>query len=64
MRYLARGAELNPVMSFLWLRMRGRLAVLVDPTHVQTGQTELQKDQSKGSIMKTPNNPQNVTEEK
>jgi hypothetical protein len=40
------------------------LTILVDPTNVQTGQTELQKDESIGSIMKTPNNPKNVAEEK
>jgi hypothetical protein len=42
----------------------GRLTILVDATNVQTGKTELQKNESIGSIMNTPNNPENVAEEK
>jgi hypothetical protein len=44
--------------------MRGRLTILVDSANVQTGQTELQTNESIGSIMKTPNYPENVAEEK
>jgi hypothetical protein len=44
--------------------MRGRLAILVDATNVQTGQTELQKNECIGSIMKTPHYPENIAEEK
>jgi hypothetical protein len=40
------------------------LTILVDPTDVQTGQTELQKNESIGSVMKTPDNPENIAEEK
>jgi hypothetical protein len=46
------------------VRIRGRLTILVGSTNVQTGQTELQKNESVGSIMKTPDNPENIAEEK
>jgi len=41
-----------------------RVTILADSTNVQTGQTELQKNQRIGSIMKTPDNPEKVAEEK
>jgi hypothetical protein len=40
------------------------LATLINPTNIQGGEAKLQKNERVGSIMETPDNPENVAEEK